>query len=156
MAERGRLAAGEGPQGTDRELDLRGIWAFAGLVGSALVGVHLIVWFVVAGLEVRASRRDPAPSPIPEANLRHLPPAPNLQPDPLRDIDRMHEREEGVLTTYGWVDQDARIARIPVERAMALVLERGLPATPAQGSGVPAPAPPKGRAIRSSKKGGGR
>ncbi|MCA1555006.1 MAG: hypothetical protein LC737_11585, partial [Chloroflexi bacterium] len=31
---------------------------------------------------------------------------------------------------YGWVDQSAGITHIPIERAMELLLERGLPTRP--------------------------
>ena len=31
------------------------------------------------------------------------------------------------LTSFGWVDRDRQIVRIPIERAMGLLAERGLP-----------------------------
>jgi hypothetical protein len=34
-------------------------------------------------------------------------------------------------TTYGWVDKDAGVVRLPIERAKLLLVERGLPATAA-------------------------
>jgi hypothetical protein len=37
----------------------------------------------------------------------------------------LRAREEAALTSYGWVDREAGRARIPVERAMELLLERG-------------------------------
>jgi hypothetical protein len=37
----------------------------------------------------------------------------------------------GLLEGYGWVDREAGVVRLPIERAMALVLERGLPTRPA-------------------------
>lgn len=38
--------------------------------------------------------------------------------------------DEQVLTTYGWVDQGQGVARIPIERAKTLIVERGLPTRP--------------------------
>jgi hypothetical protein len=32
-----------------------------------------------------------------------------------------------MLTTYGWMDQNAGVVRLPIERAKELILERGLP-----------------------------
>jgi hypothetical protein len=53
-------------------------------------------------------------------------------------------REENArLHSYGWVDRSAGIGRIPIDRAMALVVEQGLPswheipASPAGGRGAP-------------------
>ena len=54
-------------------------------------------------------------------------PKPRLQRD---DVGEMHDQlydEESRLQSYGWVDQDAGQARIPVSRAMELIAERGLP-----------------------------
>jgi topoisomerase IA-like protein len=36
----------------------------------------------------------------------------------------------GVLESYGWVDKDKGVVRIPIEEAMRLIAERGLPPTP--------------------------
>jgi hypothetical protein len=65
------------------------------------------------------------------------PPAPRLQVDPKLDLDRLRAEEYARLTTYGWADRERRIVRIPIERAMELLAERGLagwpsPSTPAQ------------------------
>jgi hypothetical protein len=40
-------------------------------------------------------------------------------------------QEDELLTTYGWVEKDKGIARMPVAEAMKLVAERGLPVFPA-------------------------
>ena len=37
-------------------------------------------------------------------------------------------REEGELTTYGWVNKTSGIVRIPIQRAMEILAQRGLPA----------------------------
>ncbi len=31
------------------------------------------------------------------------------------------------ITTYGWVDQDAKIVHVPIERAMEIALQKGFP-----------------------------
>lgn len=61
-----------------------------------------------------------------EQVARRLPPEPRLQRVPIADLTRLREREERLLTSYGWVDREAGVVRIPVERAMQLVAERGL------------------------------
>jgi hypothetical protein len=50
-------------------------------------------------------------------------------------------QEAALLTTYGWVEKDRGIARIPVEEAMRLVAEHGLPTFPAA---EPSPGPAGG------------
>lgn len=56
------------------------------------------------------------------------PPAPNLQTQPFTDVYRLRESEAKRLGTYGWVDKQGGIARIPIDRAIELTLQRGLPA----------------------------
>jgi len=67
-------------------------------------------------------------------------PKPRLQRD---DVEEMHDQlysEESQLQSYGWVDQDAGQARIPVSRAMELIAERGLPVRAVAPEPVAAPA----------------
>jgi hypothetical protein len=58
------------------------------------------------------------------------PPPPRLQVEPKADLERLHSYERGKLQTFGWVDRDRQIARIPIDRAMQLLAERGLPGWP--------------------------
>ena len=56
------------------------------------------------------------------------PPAPNLQKQPFKDVYELRLGEAAKLGSYGWVDKDGGIARIPIDRAMDVMLERGFPA----------------------------
>jgi hypothetical protein len=52
---------------------------------------------------------------------------PRLQVSPRLDLSEFRAREDQQLTNYGWVDRSAGIVRVPIERAMELVLQKGLP-----------------------------
>jgi hypothetical protein len=56
------------------------------------------------------------------------PPEPRLQTMPVPNRKWIVEQENQQLTTYGWVDQKTGVVRIPVDQAMKLLAERGLPA----------------------------
>ncbi len=58
------------------------------------------------------------------AETQSLPPEPRLQVDPSQDLKEWRTAEEAVLTSYGWVDRQAGIVRIPIDRAMQLLVER--------------------------------
>jgi hypothetical protein len=60
-------------------------------------------------------------------------PAPIIQPDPAEELTKMKREDLGRLTEYGWIDRAAGIAHIPVDRAIDILAERGLPATNADG-----------------------
>lgn len=55
------------------------------------------------------------------------PTMPQLQVSPARELDQLRRSEEQVLNSYGWVDRQNGVVRIPIEEAMKKVLEKGLP-----------------------------
>jgi hypothetical protein len=61
-------------------------------------------------------------------------PAPNMSPEPdlqvasSLDYQAMRAAEESQLNSYRWVDREAGIAAIPIERAMEILAGRRLPA----------------------------
>ena len=64
----------------------------------------------------------------PAQDARQLPPEPRLEETPARDLGEMREAESKMQNTYGWLDQSAGMVRLPIDRAMDLVVQRGLPA----------------------------
>jgi len=59
-------------------------------------------------------------------------PTPRVQSDDgNQDIADLHAREDLLLSNYTWVDESKGTVRIPIERAMELIAQRGLPVTPA-------------------------
>ncbi len=67
------------------------------------------------------------------AELTQQFPAPRLQTDDgLQDVADLHKREDLLLNHYTWVDRSQGKLRIPIERAMELIAQRGLPVAPAE------------------------
>jgi hypothetical protein len=87
--------------------------------------VVVLLWrlyFVFVGQE---AARQPPPILKADPEAMSAPPQP---PDAAgAGLQGLRAREEGVLESYGWVDQKAGIVRIPIEEAMRLLAERGLP-----------------------------
>ena len=55
-------------------------------------------------------------------------PAPRLQTDDgNQDVADLHAREDLLLDNYSWADEATGKVRIPIERAMELIAQRGLP-----------------------------
>ena len=73
-------------------------------------------------------------------------PEPRLQTDYFSDLAKVRQQWNQRLNSYGWLDQNAGKVHIPIERAMELTLQRGLPARSAGelpgASGVAAQTPP--------------
>lgn len=53
-------------------------------------------------------------------------PVPSLLVNEPINLQKFRTHEEEILTTYGWVDQNAGTVRLPIDRAKALLLERGI------------------------------
>lgn len=65
-----------------------------------------------------------------------LPPAPRLQIREPKDLAAFRKEEDDILGSYGIEDKEKGVFRMPIEKAMQLAVERGLPA-----SAAAAPAP---------------
>jgi hypothetical protein len=111
--------------------DARAGWIFAiiFLLGIAGLGIH----FVMGGVQkVFQKQAEPSDRLASAAGLRRATPPsadrfPPLQVNPPLDLLAFRAREEAQLNSYGWIDRTAGIVRIPIDRAMDLLLVRGLP-----------------------------
>jgi hypothetical protein len=56
-----------------------------------------------------------------------IPPAPKLQANPRDDLLSLGDYEKRRLNSYEWVDKNTGMFRIPIDRAMDIVGENGLP-----------------------------
>ncbi|MBM4244185.1 MAG: hypothetical protein FJ148_10265 [Deltaproteobacteria bacterium] len=118
----------------------------AGVLFVVLAILSVVVVAILRPLMIASQeKRNPPASPLAASYGRTEPPAPRLQVDPALDIYEHRNAERQVLTTYGWVDRRAGVVRIPIERAMDLLAERGIapppaaapPAADAQRGGAP-------------------
>jgi hypothetical protein len=68
-----------------------------------------------------------------KAEIKQAFPDPRLEEDERGELKNMLLDQQQKLNSYAWVDEKAGVARIPIERAMQLVAQRGLPTTPKAG-----------------------
>ena len=100
-----------------------GIW----LIITAIV-VHFGIGVMYRTLIERAKVASERPYPLAVSAESKLPPEPRLQAQPGVEISDFRDREEERLHGYGWVDKPTGVVHIPIEEAMRLTIERGLPA----------------------------
>ena len=131
------------------DVNVNGILVFiSGLVGSLLV--FFLVCFLLGRVINTQLQRADGPADrwhqVPEAKLGNLATNPDLQqrelarisrtfPEPRLEMDDglqntadLHAREDLFLSYYS-SSPDTRAIRIPIDRAMELIAERGLPVT---------------------------
>jgi hypothetical protein len=156
-----------------RDIGVAGVLYF--LAGLAVAG--LFVYFIVVGIYSYLEKRNEAEqapvSPLvtnAEKDTRHLPPqfgndfekylkegfpSPQLEVNERTELNDERLREEDTLSTYDYVDKNAGTVRIPIDRAMDLIAQRGLPVRGQVNFGVsfsPAPAPATPAQQKKAKK----
>jgi hypothetical protein len=60
----------------------------------------------------------------------------------MENLKTSHEEAAKALTTYGWIDKNKGVARIPIERAMELTVAELAQQKPAPAGPIAAPEPP--------------
>jgi len=109
------------------DANVRAVFAFAaGLVVVAVL-IHLLVLVLFNYFATREAVRVPRQYPLSIGQDERLPPEPRLQVNPRDDLQSLRTSEDAVLSGYGWVDKDKGVVRIPIEKAMKLTVQRGLP-----------------------------
>jgi hypothetical protein len=110
-----------------------------------LIVATALCMFGLKGLYAYLDHREKASQPevnplvakVPE-DTRHVAPgypqtafpSPKLEEDERGQLNGIRMEEEKTLYSYGWVDEKAGTVRIPIERAMDLLVQRGLPVRP--------------------------
>ena len=157
------------PTGNDgyerRDIGVAGILYF--LLGLLLFGV--LAYFVAAVLysylEKRSNAEQAPVNPLvtnAPADTRHISsdypqnafPNPKLEEDERGQLNGIRLHEEETLSTYDYLDKNAGTVRIPIDRAMDLIAQRGLPvrAQSATGEGLAAPSKPAPETKKGPKK----
>ncbi len=121
---------------------------------------------VYSYLDHREKASQPAVNPlvtnVPE-DTRHVAPgypqsafpSPKLEEDERGQLNGIRMAEEKTLYSYGWVDEKAGTVRIPIERAMDLLVQRGLPVRPQGGNAEDSTANPGIATMALAKTGAG-
>jgi hypothetical protein len=107
------------------DVNIRAIVGFGIALFLTTVVILIALYWLLRGYEERAPQSAAVVSP-PRAQEQTTP-QPRLQISPRNDLAEMRAAEEQELTTYGWLDEKKQSVRIPIERAMDLLAQRGLP-----------------------------
>ena len=95
-------------------------WGIALLVVAVIV--HILMYFLFQFFNAEQTKLDPKPSPMFQKDQK--PPDPVLEVNETLALEEFHAQEQNLLSSYGWVDKEKGIARIPVSEAMKLVVQK--------------------------------
>lgn len=133
------------------DVSIRGIAYFIAILGVStfliMVGLVWLYNFFESQAVAEERARPPATLIAPPPSMttkdgQRLPPEPRLQGivgheiHPLDELKQLNAQYDARLKGYGWIDQSSGTVHIPIDRAKALIIERGLPVS------APTQAPP--------------
>lgn len=112
-----------------RDVDVIALLLLLALFGITGIVVEIAAAGAISVLNRRA-QSGVTSAPLPPATAQY--PLPRLQPQPQQDLLALRNREDQQLSQYAWIDKSKGIVRIPIDRAMDLLVQRGLPASNVQ------------------------
>ncbi len=109
-----------------RSLNIRAVMAFVITLFAGIVLILVVLWWLLSTWQsqtlVPRAQISPAVATVPSA------PGPFPVENAKANLQTLVNAANANLHSYGWVDQKAGVVRIPIDRAMLLLLQRGLPA----------------------------
>ena len=109
-----------------KDVDVRALLIVAFLLLLSCVAIFIVVTLTMHYFKVHEPGVTAGQANIPVTRARDFP-QPRLLIKPGASLAELRAAEDSDLTSYGWVDRTSGIARIPIDGAMQLLLERGLP-----------------------------
>jgi hypothetical protein len=115
------------------------IYWYLGALAIAVILSYVVCVYVLRLTTKMAVEYDTPPPVIRQemgSAYENMPPEPRLQGvpghsnDPQTDLRLKIEADTEANQKYGWIDQNAGIAQIPVQDAMKIIAEKGLPGAP--------------------------
>jgi hypothetical protein len=148
-------AGTRGPGYERRDLSVRAAVLFGVFLALTAIAVHLVIWLLYSYFGRQAASTEVVQYPMAQMARPQLPPEPRLQTEPREDLKALRREEDAILSSYAWVDRNAGVVRIPIDRAMQLVLERGLLSAQAAAPPSPGDEPPSasssGRTVEAAR-----
>jgi hypothetical protein len=125
----------------DGEISYRSIALFLGGLAVVAASSFALVFGLLKGANAWSDRNAPRQAAIAKENPQGSPPEPRLEAPPQRaaaealrpgqfasqPVGALRTEEERILSSWRWVAPDRSAGRIPVDRAVQLLLRKGFP-----------------------------
>lgn len=110
-----------------RDVSVRPVAIVTLAIVIASFAVMVPVRLLFAYFKGHEQAQQAAPVSLTRAQAPEEVPEPRLEPIIGQTLAETRKREREKLTTYGWVDKSGGVVRIPIDRALELTAEAGLP-----------------------------
>lgn len=113
------------PNGSGHEVQEISVSFIVGSLFALLFGCFLVCILVVGIFQFFAHTYQPEQNA--QASPQQLPPEPRIEEYPWKQLQELHAHEDHILNSYALIDQKQGIVRVPVDRAIDMLAEKGLP-----------------------------
>jgi hypothetical protein len=119
-----------------RDANTGAVLGFLAFLAVVLAATLLGTWLVFRFFDYAS--REPNPGSA-FGSVRQVPAGPLLQVNPRQDLLKTYAEEQALLEKYSWEDRKNGTVRLPIDRAMDLLLKKGVPvaAAAAEDKGTP-------------------
>ncbi len=116
----------EGKDYEAKDVDVPALFTIALLLLFSSIAIFIVVKVMMHYFKVHEPRVTAGQTNIPSTRAREFP-QPRLEVRPGATLAELRAAENSALNSYGWIDRKTGIARVPIDRAIQLLLQRGLP-----------------------------
>jgi hypothetical protein len=109
-----------------RDVDVLSLLTITVLLFLSCAIISLLVWAMMHYFRLHEPVKTPGQTSLPVTSAEGFP-KPRLEIKGAADLAKLRAAEEADLDSFGWINRNSGTVRIPVDRAMQLLLERGLP-----------------------------
>ena len=110
----------------ESDLDARVVARLGAVLAAVILALMAATYWIYNFSVARRTASYPAPPPL--AYTREPVPEPRLQVDEPRELRELRAAEDDALHGYAWVDKERGLVRMPIDRAIEVLAQRGLPA----------------------------
>ena len=109
-----------------KDVDVPALFSVAFLLLLLCIGIFIVVTLMMRYFNAHEPAVTAGQANIPATRAEKFP-RPRLEVKPGATLAELRAAEDADLNSYGWVDRNAGTVRIPIDRAIQLILDRGLP-----------------------------
>jgi hypothetical protein len=109
-----------------KDIDVPSLFMIAVILLFSCVVIFIVVTAMMHYFKVHEPTKTSGQANLPVTSAGKFP-KPRLQVNGAANLATLRAAEEADLLSYGWVNRDSGIVRVPIDRAMQLLLQRGLP-----------------------------
>jgi hypothetical protein len=108
------------------DVDVASLITIAFLLLLSCLIIVLVVWGMMHYFKLHEPAKTAGQANLPVTSAAEFP-KPRLEIKGAVNLARLRAAEKADLDSYGWLDRKSGTVRIPIDRAIQLLLERGLP-----------------------------